>query len=723
MSAKRYCGEDVDVVCDVGGQDIKVLFMQNGDIKSFRLSNQCSAGNGMLLQAMADQFGVDIRDYAETAFEAQLSPKFSYGCAVFLDSDRVNFQKEGYTREELFAGLAMVLPKNIWQYVVQIPRIAELGSKFVLQGGTQYNLAAVKAQADYIAARVPGAEVVVHPHCGEAGAIGAALEARRVVARRGHSTFIGLDPAIDLHYTTRTDETTRCSFCENHCSRTFIDTRTPDGDTARYIAGFSCEKGTVESKQQVVALNKERKRLKEAYPNLVDHEANIAFRHHYTPVSPPEDGTLVEQVIVKAKWFGPAVRKTVREPFRRSAAAAIERRKKLRIGIPRALGVYTVAPFLRAYLESLGVDPRNVVFSDETSEELWLEGGRYNSIDPCFPAKVSLAHVHNLLYRKQRRKPLDYIWFPCVTDLPSFISHTLGKCTCPVAAGTPQVARAAFTKEKDYFAAAGLEYINGPLRFDEPELLADQLLATWGERLGITECENDWACEQGHAAMAAIDSELEQRGRELLSCAEKEHGLVLLLLGRPYHDDPGLNHDVLEEFQTLGYPILSIRSIPKDPAYLERFFRRDLERGMIADVFDIRDVWPENYSTNSAQKVWAAKFAARHPNVATVDLSSFKCGQDAPTYGIIDKILATSKTPHLALHDIDANKPGGSIKIRVKTYAYSLERYREHLQDMAAKREALANAIAARHRELLAGHPAPRPGGVGRHSSEIQPHV
>jgi activator of 2-hydroxyglutaryl-CoA dehydratase len=68
-SATTYFG-DIDVVCDIGGQDIKVLFLQNGDIKNFRLSNQCSAGNGMLLQAMADQFGVPITEYADTAFAA-----------------------------------------------------------------------------------------------------------------------------------------------------------------------------------------------------------------------------------------------------------------------------------------------------------------------------------------------------------------------------------------------------------------------------------------------------------------------------------------------------------------------------------------------------------------------------------------------------------------------------------------------------------------------------
>src|SRR5215468_7083412 len=253
MSAVKYFG-DVDVICDIGGQDIKVLFMKNGDIANFRLSNSCSAGNGMLLQAMADQFGLAVTEYADTAFRAELAPKFSYGCAVFLDTDRVNFQKEGYSKEELLAGLAQVLPKNVWQYVVQIPRLASLGRRFVLQGGTQYNLAAVKAQVDYIKERVPGAEIFVHPHTGEAGAIGAAFETRRVVQRRGHSTFIGIDNAINLEYRAKNDESTVCHFCPNECKRTFIDAFRPDGTTARYISGFSCEKGTVESEKAMLSL-------------------------------------------------------------------------------------------------------------------------------------------------------------------------------------------------------------------------------------------------------------------------------------------------------------------------------------------------------------------------------------------------------------------------------------------------------------------------------------
>jgi len=175
----------------------------------------------------------------------------------------------------------------------------------------------------------------------------------------------------------------------------------------------------------------------------------------------------------------------------------------------------------------------------------------------------------------------------------------------------------------------------------------------------------------------------------------------VLLLARPYHLDPGLNHGTLDEFQALGYPVLSIRSIPKDPKWLARFFKDDLDRKYIETPLEVSDVWPENYSANSVQKVWAAKFAARHPNVAVLDLSSFKCGHDAPTYGLIDNIISSSRTPYSALHDIDANKPGGSIKIRVKTYAHTLSLHEEKLQDIAAKRSELQRRVDEKRRELL----------------------
>ena len=87
-------------------------------------------------------------------------------------------------------------------------------------------------------------------------------------------------------------------------------------------------------------------------------------------------------------------------PFRRSSEAAALRRKKLRVGIPRVLNIYSTAPFFRTYFEAIGIPKQNIVFSDETTEEMWVEGGKYGSIDPCYPSKVAQAHIHNLLFAK-----------------------------------------------------------------------------------------------------------------------------------------------------------------------------------------------------------------------------------------------------------------------------------------------------------------------------------
>ena len=679
-SAIQIFGESVDVICDIGGQDIKVLFLQNGMLKHFKLSNQCSAGNGMLLQSMAKQFGVAIEEFAEVAFRAKRTPKFNYGCAVFLDTDRVNFQKEGYSKEELFAGIAKVLPKNVWQYVVQAPNIAMLGKHFVLQGGTQYNQAALKAQVDYIASQVPDARIDLHPHPGEAGAIGAALEARKRVQERGYATFVGIEEALQMTYTTRTDESTRCYFCSIECARTFIDTKTPSGKRVRYIAGFSCEDGTVESHEALRALKQKRKELSKAIPNLVAVEAKMLFKKQSLTYAPPHTLTKAHTKLLFGGW-GPKITLKHQKAFKRANEETLAWRKGLSVAIPRVLNIYSLAPFMRAYLEALGIASHHVRFTSTSNEEMFLEGAKYGSVDSCYPAKVAQSHVYQILFgaKFQTHKP-HFIWFPAVTHLPNFLTHTVADTACPIVSGTPKVVKSAFVKERDLFAKFGADFVDDPLNFEDKALLECQLLLTWQARLRISEDENYFAMQKGFEALAKVDAQLQAQAKQILDEAEQKGQMVILLIGRPYHSDPGLNHEILDEFQSLGFKVISQRSIPRDEAYVMRFFGKEIAQGKIETPFDIRDVWPENYSANSATKVWAAKFAARHPNVAVVDISSFKCGHDAPTYGIIDKILSASNTPHLTLHDLDANKPGGSFKIRIKTFAYTLKEREKGLQ-------------------------------------------
>ena len=141
------------VIVDVGGQDIKLIVLKDGRVKDFKLNTQCSAGNGYFLQGTAEGLGYKVEQYADIAFSATTMPVFGYGCAVFMQSDIVNFQRQGWRGEEILAGLAAVLPKNIFLYVAGIPNLAKLGSRFILQGGTQKNLAAVEVGGRLYSAR------------------------------------------------------------------------------------------------------------------------------------------------------------------------------------------------------------------------------------------------------------------------------------------------------------------------------------------------------------------------------------------------------------------------------------------------------------------------------------------------------------------------------------------------------------------------------------------
>jgi len=104
-----------------------------------------------------------------------------------------------------------------------------------------------------------------------------------------------------------------------------------------------------------------------------------------------------------------------------------------------------------------------------------------------------------------------------------------------------------------------------------------------------------------------MKKKIENMGKEILQNAIKNNEIVVLLLGRPYHLDPGINHEILTEFQNLGFKILTINAIPKDPKFLIEFFKKDLEKGYIESVFDIRDVWQENFSRLTPKKTLKSK--------------------------------------------------------------------------------------------------------------------
>lgn len=703
-SAVKYY-TDPHVIVDVGGQDIKLIVLNEGRVKDFKLNTQCSAGNGYFLQSTAETFGIPVKEFADRAFTATAMPMFGYGCAVFMQSDIVNFQRQGWAPEEILAGLAAVLPKNIFLYVASIPNLAKLGSTFVLQGGTQHNLAAVKAEVDFIQSNFRGSDVqpqiIVHEHCGESGAIGAAVEARRLYANGHRTRFIGLDAVRRVTYRTTRNESTRCNFCKNNCLRTFIDikmglvaksepvaaapvkflSKVPKADDEQRLIIATCEKGAVEDVNAMRGIKAGLDAVKKANPNFVE----IAAKEVWNSRKPAR----VADPIPSRAWTKASRRRI----------ELMRRRETLRIGMPRVLNMYVYAPFFSGYFESLGVPGGNLVYSDFTSGELYREGSGRGAIDPCFPAKIGIAHVHNLLFAKHAKKKLDAIFFPMVDKLHTPLVNLQGSNACPTVTVTPNTVKAAFTKEGNVFAEQGIAYLDPLLDLSDRELLGQQLLQALDPLLGLTPEENRRAIDVGFRELEAYESDIRRRARTVIDQLEREKRIGIVVLARPYHHDPGLNHEILEEFQKLGYPVFSQSTLPLDEDLLTRLFGEEVRAGAISSPLEIQDVWKNSYSASTNHKVWAAKFTARHPNLVALELSSFKCGHDAPIYTTIESIIERSGTPYFSFKDIDENKPTGSIRIRVETIHYFLKRYVEHM-NKPARNEELERQIAEYERKL-----------------------
>jgi predicted CoA-substrate-specific enzyme activase len=281
---------DADVICDVGGCDVKIMLLRQGTVADFRLNSQCSSGNGAFLQGVAERYDTPLEEYSDRAFEARAMPTLAMGCGVFLQSDIVNQQRKGWAPEEIMASLAAVLPLNVWVYAGQLQNLAAVGRRFILQGGTHRNLAVVKAQVDFITGKVPGAEILVHPFPGEAGAIGAALCALERTGAEEPSRFRGYDIIEALNYRSTTNEDTVCDWCACNCRRTFIDVELPGGKGRswskmpladgweRVISGNSCPRGLLEDVNEMRVVKAELEETKRVYPNIAEMVRNDAFK-------------------------------------------------------------------------------------------------------------------------------------------------------------------------------------------------------------------------------------------------------------------------------------------------------------------------------------------------------------------------------------------------------------------------------------------------------------
>jgi len=385
------------------------------------------------------------------------------------------------------------------------------------------------------------------------------------------------------------------------------------------------------------------------------------------------------------KWFakahsaGPG---SSREP-------APKPRAELRIGIPRVLNLWSTHQFWIGFFDALGVDPRRLEFSSDSSEDQARQFGKgRGTVDCCYPVKCINGHYGELLARDRHHK-IDVLFSPMIYSLPSYLKgHVVASLACPRVTAAPENIKAGFLKEKDVFAQHGVRYVSPMVSLGDAPIVPKQLYGSLCDvfpELSLKETQH--AVRAGYDALDSYGTNLRAMARTTLAkCADTDTPCILVL-ARPYHMDPGIGHEIEVDLQAYGYSILWAQYLPTDADILEWMFRADIDAGHIKSPLDIADVWPSSYSANTNEILWAAKFAARMPWIACVmRLSSYECGMDQPTYSPVQQIVEQSGTLFFSFQDLDSTKPAGSVKIRVETIAHYLEKHRAGI--IAAKKAA-----------------------------------
>lgn len=225
-AAKYFCPE-VDFILDIGGQDIKCFKIKNGAIDSIMLNEACSSGCGSFIETFAKSMGYDVAAFAEKGLHSKAPVNLGSRCTVFMNSSVKQSQKDGATVEDISAGLSVSVVKNAIYKVIRAASADELGDHVVVQGGTFYNDAVLRAFELEL-----GKHVIRPAIAGLMGAYGAALYAMDLK----EST---ITTAEGLKAFVHTAKAATCQGCTNHCRLTinsFVGGK-------KFISGNQCQKG------------------------------------------------------------------------------------------------------------------------------------------------------------------------------------------------------------------------------------------------------------------------------------------------------------------------------------------------------------------------------------------------------------------------------------------------------------------------------------------------
>ena len=230
FTAAKYFMPDVDFIIDIGGQDMKCFKIEDGAISNIFLNEACSSGCGSFLQTFAQALGYDVKEFAALGLFADKPVDLGSRCTVFMNSSVKQAQKDGASIENISAGLSISVVKNALYKVIRASSPEELGRNIVVQGGTFYNEAVLRAFEKEM-----GVNVIRPDIAGLMGAYGAALYGKSRAGENAHSTVL---TEAELEAFSQKVNTVQCQGCGNHCQLTV----NVFADGKRFISGNRCDK-------------------------------------------------------------------------------------------------------------------------------------------------------------------------------------------------------------------------------------------------------------------------------------------------------------------------------------------------------------------------------------------------------------------------------------------------------------------------------------------------
>ena len=621
-AAKFFC-PDVDFILDIGGQDMKCLRIKDSTIHSITLNEACSAGCGSFLQAFAKSLGLEIKDFAEKALFAKSPVDLGSKCTVFMNSKVKQAQKEGFTVEDIAAGLAYSVVKNSLYKVIKLRNPDELGQNIVVQGGTFYNEAVLRSFE-----LLSGRNVIRPNISGLMGAFGAAILAKEAYESKCKEAYEEAAVTVledeksqeiqeeeskcsncndadkksdDIHVSRRIttlvskenvdkiemkSTNSRCGGCSNHCMLTI--NRFPNGN--RFIAGNKCD--------TPLGNNIKNKDI----PNLYEYKYHRVF--DYKPLE-------------------------------------MDKAKRGVIGIPRVLNMYENYPLWFTLFTNLGF---RVQMSGESSKKLYEKGlTSIVSETACYPAKMSHGHVEDLI-----ESGIKNIFYPCIIHESREFSNATDTFNCPVVTSYAEVIK----NNMDSIEKNNVNFMNPFLPIANKNKLKKRLKNVLSI-FSISQKEINYAVDKAWEEQERFKQDVRDKGIETIEYMKQHNIQGILLGGRPYHIDPEINHGMPKLINSLGFAVLTEDSV----AHL----------GEIKGKINVVDQWAYH-----SRLYRASNFILDKDNINLVQLTSFGCGLDSITTDAVSEILESGSKIYTNIK-IDEGSNLGAARIRLRSLKVAID--------------------------------------------------